>query len=97
MTEQTTRRPGPTAIRRALAELMTPADVDAAMGWTSGTAVKSRGRPGGLPDPDAMVGRQPVYFRATFEQWRESRPGQGAGGGRPVGYSPKRAAAEAGQ
>ncbi|MCO7195049.1 hypothetical protein [Pseudonocardia sp. McavD-2-B] len=79
----TNERPSEAEIRAALAELMTTADVDDAMGWTSGTAAKSRRRPHGLPEPDAMVGRTPVYFRATFERWRESRPGQGAGGGRP--------------
>jgi hypothetical protein len=100
MTDEATssgRRPGPAAIRRALAELLTLDDIAAAMGWTMQTGAKQRQRPApvGLPEPDAHVGRTPVWFRATIEQWRASRPWPRCGRGRPRGYRPKRAADEA--
>ncbi|GAB3435434.1 hypothetical protein [Flindersiella endophytica] len=40
-------------------------------------------RPGDLPPPDAQFGRSPVWLRTTIERWSTSRPGSGAGGGRP--------------
>jgi cobalamin biosynthesis protein CobD/CbiB len=39
--------------------------------------------PGGLPEPDNMVGRTPVWRPATIIAWAAARPGQGVGGGRP--------------
>lgn len=90
----TSRRPGPAAIRRALDECLSLPDIDEAMCWSAGTASKSRRQPHGLPAPDAMVGNTPVWFRATFEAWRASRPGRGAGGGRPAGYSPTTSSTE---
>ena len=40
----------------------------------------NRRRAHGLPEPDAMVGRTPVYFRETFESRREpARSGRGGG------------------
>lgn len=71
-------------IRQALAEVLAPTETDQLMGWSPGTARKSRGRPHGLPEPDARIGATPVWFRATFERWRAARPGRGAGGGRPA-------------
>lgn len=47
-------------------------------------------RPGDLPKPDNTFGRSPVWHPETIDQWFASRPGQGKGGGRPVGWSPKR-------
>lgn len=47
-------------------------------------------RPGDLPKPDNVFGRSPVWEPATIDAWLASRPGQGKGGGRPVGWSPKR-------
>lgn len=84
-------RPCPAAIRRALAELLTLEGVATEMGWAVSTAAKMRQRrePVGLPEPDARVGRTPVWFRSTIELWRKQRPGRGAGGGRPKGYRPK--------
>jgi len=46
-------------------------------------------RPGDLPKPDDTFGRSPVWLPATIEQWMANRPGRGAGGGRPIGWSPK--------
>lgn len=42
-----------------------------------------------LPDPDVVVGRSPAWRRSTIEAWRLSRPGRGAGGGRPRKEAPK--------
>lgn len=83
MPMSTEQRPTEAEIRRALAEVMSLADIDAEMGWSPGTARKGRGKPHGLPEPDARVGGSPVWFRSTFEAWRAARPGRGAGGGRP--------------
>src|SRR5688572_26668023 len=95
-TTSSTRRPGPTAIRRPLVELLTLEDIADAMGCTAQTAAKHRQRPapGGLPEPDAHVGRTPVWFRVTFERWQANRPRGGPGGCRPRGYSPKRAGSD---
>jgi hypothetical protein len=97
MSTSSSRRPSPAAIRRALDECLTLPDIDRALGWSAGTAAKYRQRPApvGLPEPDATVGRTPVWFRATIERWQAERPGRGVGGGRPRGYSPARADLEA--
>lgn len=46
-------------------------------------------RPGDLPEPDDKFGRSPVWLPSTIDEWISNRPGRGAGGGRPLGYSPK--------
>lgn len=86
--------PSEPEIRRALAELLSPGDIDELMGWARGSATKSRLRPHGLPEPDARIGSTPVWFRSTFERWRAGRPGQGAGGGRPRAADPAPATLE---
>jgi hypothetical protein len=35
------------------------------------------------PQPDAYVGRTPVWNASTVDRWKRDRPGRGAGGGRP--------------
>lgn len=45
-------------------------------------------RPGDLPKPDDKFGRSPVWYPQTIDNWLANRPGQGKGGGRPVGWSP---------
>lgn len=40
-------------------------------------------KPGDLPAPDETFGRSPVWDAATISEWIASRPGRGAGGGRP--------------
>lgn len=40
-------------------------------------------RPGDLPPPDRTFGRSPVWVSQTIDAWARSRPGRGAGGGRP--------------
>jgi hypothetical protein len=78
--------PDAAAIRRALAECMTLADVDEAMGWRPGTARRRRWLDrdaGGLPPADAELGGMPLWFRSTVSRWRadavlESRRGRTA-------------------
>lgn len=53
-------------------------------------------RPGDLPKPDNIFGRSPVWMPATIDAWLASRPGQGKGGGRPLGWSPKKIEQEQG-
>jgi predicted DNA-binding transcriptional regulator AlpA len=66
-------------LARVLAQLLTLDKVAELMGWTPGSAKLYRHRPapGGLPEPDAMVGRTPVWLLATIEQWQQERPGRG--------------------
>lgn len=40
-------------------------------------------KPGDLPAPDETFGRSPVWRESTIARFLESRPGRGAGGGRP--------------
>ena len=40
----------------------------------------SRGR---APQPDGRLGITPWWRESTVRRWQKSRPGQGAGGGRP--------------
>lgn len=66
-------RPSDAEVRRALAECMTAADIDDAMGWPSGTARRRRWRApdrGGLPFADAELGGTALWFRSTFEAWQ---------------------------
>lgn len=62
------------------------------LGWTLKTARTlhyraSRNRaegtvkPGDLPPPDHRFGRTPVWLEQTIEDWKDRRPGRGAGGG----------------
>ena len=52
------------------------------LGVTLATIYQYRRR-GALPEPDLMVGRSPAWHPATIEQWISTRPGRGAGAGRP--------------
>ena len=36
-----------------------------------------------VPAPDGHAGRSPWWYKATIDAWEPTRPGQGAGGGRP--------------
>lgn len=45
-------------------------------------------RPGDLPKPAKRFGRSPVWYPEAIDHWLANRPGQGKGGGRPVGWSP---------
>jgi len=37
----------------------------------------------GFPEPDGHIGGRPWWWSTKIEAWRESRPGMGAGAGRP--------------
>lgn len=86
------RRPTEAEIRRALAECMTVADIDDALGWSPGTARRRRWRApdrGGLPFADAELGGVTLWFRSTLEAWQSARPR-----GRRVRSRPERPAAD---
>lgn len=36
-----------------------------------------------FPDPDGYLGRTPWWWSTTIDTWAASRPGKGAGAGRP--------------
>lgn len=38
---------------------------------------------GVLPPPDGVAGQSPWWWEATIREWVPTRPGRGAGGGRP--------------
>jgi predicted DNA-binding transcriptional regulator AlpA len=44
---------------------------------------ENRSRPGDIPPADKMFGQSPAWYESTYEAWAASRPGRGAGGGRP--------------
>jgi predicted DNA-binding transcriptional regulator AlpA len=42
-----------------------------------------------FPPPDITLGRSPGWHPHTIKAWQASRPGRGAGGGRPRKKSPQ--------
>jgi hypothetical protein len=75
-------------IRRALAECMTLANIDEAMGWQYGRARGRRWRlsPAGLAIADAEIGGIPLWFRSTIARcasnWSIRRPASNSRPGR---------------
>ncbi|MGD9622360.1 MAG: hypothetical protein AB7G47_20245 [Mycolicibacterium sp.] len=76
------------------ARLLTLRDIATRMGWTPKTAsnmqyranrnrANGTPRPGDLPEPDQLYSGRPVWHIDTITAWETSRPGPGAGGGRP--------------
>jgi hypothetical protein len=62
------------------------ADIAALFGVKPGTVETWRARYAGFPVPDAYVGRFAGWLPSRQEEiraWEASRPGRGAGGGRP--------------
>ncbi len=59
-----------------LDDFMTSQDIAETLGVKLTTVHQYRTR-GELPDPDAHVGRSPVWRKATIEEWLEERPGHG--------------------
>jgi hypothetical protein len=73
------------------------ADLAALFGVKPGTIETWRSRHKDFPEPDAYVGRYAGWLpsrEAELRAWEASRPGRGAGGGRPrtVKDEPQRAA-----
>jgi len=67
-------------------EYMSQTDVARALGVARNTVTVWRARYPDFPRPDATVGGVPGWLPrrlAEIRAWRDSRPGQGAGGGRP--------------
>lgn len=62
-------------------DMLTLEDIAADLGVEYETVVVYKAR-GKMPDPDAKVGHSPLWKRDTYERWKASRPGRGAGGGR---------------
>ena len=59
---------------------LTRTDVAVHYGITAASVSKAVER-GSLPPPDYHVGRTPIWMPETLDAW--TRPGRGAGGGRP--------------
>lgn len=67
------------------------AEVAELFGVKPGTVETWRGRYPDFPAPDAYIGRVAGWLpsrMAELRKWEASRPGQGAGGGRPVKRTP---------
>lgn len=64
------------------AEQLTTAEVAKLVGVTpaSWRSMVSRGS---APEPDGHLGSTPWWTRKTITRWQATRPGRGAGGGRP--------------
>jgi hypothetical protein len=41
-------------------------------------------KPGDMPEPDETVGQTPMWLMSAYRAWDASRPGRGAGAGRPA-------------
>lgn len=63
-------------------EQLAAADVAARLG-ISAESWRSYVSTGYGPPPDGRLGRTPWWKPETVDAWNASRPGQGAGGGRP--------------
>lgn len=68
-------------------DYLDPAGVAELLGVSVATVHSYKHR-GLLPEPDHRFGQSPAWRRETIAAWKESRPGQGKGGGR----KPKQAA-----
>ncbi len=42
----------------------------------------------GFPEPDGHIGGRPWWWSTAIEKWEKSRPGMGAGAGRPRKTTP---------
>lgn len=67
------------------------ADIARELGVTRHAVTVWRGRYDDFPQPDVLVGSIPGWApgrMAEIRRWKDSRPGQGAGGGRKPGGRP---------
>jgi hypothetical protein len=46
----------------------------------------------GFPEPDGHIGRSPWWWSDRIDEWAASRPGRGAGAGRPRKAAPAKRA-----
>jgi len=68
------------------AEYLSQADVARELGVARNTVTVWRARYADFPAPDVTIGRAPGWLPARLPEiraWMGTRPGQGAGGGRP--------------
>jgi transposase len=68
------------------AKYMSQAELARELGVGKSTVNVWRTRYGDFPEPDVIVGEAPGWLAERLPEilrWKESRPGQGAGGGRP--------------
>lgn len=65
-------RPARAAILRALGELLTTEQVARLVGVSS-RAIQMHRQRGTIPEPDAHVGRTPVWFRTSIDRWLAGR------------------------
>lgn len=45
----------------------------------------------GFPEPDGRIGGRPWWWSTTITKWQRTRPGKGAGAGRPSKSTPSKA------
>jgi hypothetical protein len=67
-------------------EYLSQADLARELGVARNTVTVWRARYPDFPVPDVTIGRAPGWLRARLPEirtWMGTRPGQGAGGGRP--------------
>jgi hypothetical protein len=68
------------------AKYLSQAEIASELGVAKNTVNMWRARYDDFPPPDAHVGDSPGWLADRLPEiraWRDSRPGQGAGGGRP--------------
>ena len=65
------------------AELLDMAGVSAWMGRRYATVQGWRRDDPSFPVPDVMLGQSAGWWPSTIDAWQATRPGRGAGGGRP--------------
>ena len=67
-------------------DYLSQADIARELGVARHTVTVWRGRYPDFPKPDVTVGGAPGWLPGRLPEirsWRDTRPGQGAGGGRP--------------
>jgi hypothetical protein len=70
------------AAEQGVGAVMTVEDIAETLGVQVGSVRQYLTR-GEAPAPDGYLGRTPWWRPETVDAWLTSRPGQGAGGGRP--------------
>lgn len=68
---------------RAVNQLLDLRAAAARLGVSYATLRAYRAQDPSFPDPDVMLGQSPGWLPSTLDDWQATRPGRGAGGGRP--------------